>query len=270
MTGSAAPAGALSKSTDQIDNGSSSAAGNTFTTNMQIYAENIASTGCNNALQARRDAGEPDVPIDEALLSLLPTQIVTPPPTPASNVTQMVAAFSQFSPNSQSKALLLLNGPSQPTVPSTTSRILFTASDELPASTSSMDFGYGIHPFLVQLAMHKVHIPLTLFTSKSTNRLHRESTTLTQKVIYTKNNTKSHILDVSQFPSELTIDVADWHECWVRNRTFLEEHYEPALAKRWINHYLHLSHQDDFRSNFAAIRKFDYEEHELRQQSPSF
>ncbi|KAF8228162.1 hypothetical protein L208DRAFT_1489555 [Tricholoma matsutake] len=80
----------------------------------------------------------------------------------SSNLIQFASAFSQFSPNSQSQALNLINNTSAPILPS---KFLFSASHELPTLSSSIDFSYGIHPFIITLAKNKVHIPLTLFTS---------------------------------------------------------------------------------------------------------
>ena len=177
----------------------------------------------NDILQTRCKAGELNVPDDEPMLVSVPPCIITPSSTSSNNVNliQFASTFSQFSPNSQSQALNLINCTSAPILPP---KILFPLLHELPALSSSTDFSYGIHPFIVNLAKNKVHIPLTLFTSNSTRKLHTETTSLKQNTIYNSAGLKCHIINLLQFLDELKIDVVDWHESWQCYMTFLDTH----------------------------------------------
>ena len=130
----------------------------------------------------------------------------TTPVIPNSNLIQFTSAFELFSPNSQNQALNLINNSSLSTLPS---KILFSTSNELPALPSSTDFSYGIHPFIIALTKNKVYIPLTLFTSHSTRKLHTETTSLKQNTIYNSSSTKCHILNLSQFLEESKMDTID-------------------------------------------------------------
>src|ERR1700733_4327702 len=132
------------------------------------------------------------------------------------NLVQFASAFSQFSPNTQNHALSLINNNTNTAPPSLPSKILFSASHELPALSSSSDFSYGIHPFIIALAKNKVHLPLTLFTSNSTRKLHTETTSLKQNTVYNSSGIKCHILDLLQFSEESKIDIIDWHKGWQR------------------------------------------------------
>jgi hypothetical protein len=189
---------------------------------------------------------------------------VIPPLAPLNsnntNLVQFASAFSQFSPNTQNHALSLISNSNNTIPPTLPSRILFSASHELPALSSSSDFSYGIHPFIVALAKNKVHLPLTLFTSNSTRKLHTETTSLKQNTVYNSLGIKCHILDLAQFSEEPKIDIVDWHEGWQRYLVFLDTHCEIEIATRWRDHYHFLSAHDDFRINFPALLQFDIEE----------
>ncbi|KAF9456232.1 hypothetical protein BDZ94DRAFT_1178185 [Collybia nuda] len=183
------------------------------------------------------------------------------PPNNNKNLMRLLAAFSQFSLTTQSKVKTLINSPpSSVVLPPTIPRILFSSSSEQPISGSSSDFGLGTHPFIIQLAQNAIHIPLVLFTSKLTNKLHKESTSIKQNTVYNSLGTKCHVMDLSQFPEESTMDIADWHEAWNCYRVFLESSCDHTLYTRWNDHYQFLAKQDDFRNNFPAILKFDIEE----------
>jgi len=244
---------------------SSSAHGNPMNDNQNVTdkqkrSENASRVACNIALQTQRDAGKVGVPSDESLID------ISHPTTPVSsspNLIQLLTAISQFSPNSQRQVQTLINNslkstpetssPTSPSLPA--SKILFSSADEMPSSSSTTDYGFSTHPFILQLAQNKFHIPLTLFTTKSTNKLHKES--LVQKIMYKSNGTKCHTVELSQFPDEHQMDIGDWHEAWNWYLTFLTTYHNGPSAKRWHAHYLFLSKQDNFKLNFPTILKFD-------------
>ncbi|KAF8220545.1 hypothetical protein L208DRAFT_1333210 [Tricholoma matsutake] len=175
------------------------------------------------------------------------------------NLVQFASAFSQISPNTQNQALNLIstNNTSLSTLPS---KILFSASHELPALSSSSDSSYGIHPFIVALAKNKVHLLLTLFMLNATQKLHTETTSLKQNTVYNALGIKCHILDLSQFPEESKIDIVEWHKGWQWYLIFLDPHCDIKIATRWREHYLFLSTHDDFCLNFPVILQFDIAE----------
>ncbi|KAF8228679.1 hypothetical protein L208DRAFT_1290376 [Tricholoma matsutake] len=163
------------------------------------------------------------------------------------NLIQFASAFMLFSPNTQSQALNLINNPSETKLTITLpSKILFSMSHELPALSSSTNFSFGVHPFIITLAKNKVHIPLTLFTSHSTKKLHTETTSLKQNTVYNSTGTKCHILNLSQFPKESKMDLIDWHESWQCYMAFQDSHCDSKVASRWKEHYLFLSAHNDF------------------------
>ncbi|EGO28502.1 hypothetical protein SERLADRAFT_434416 [Serpula lacrymans var. lacrymans S7.9] len=152
---------------------------------------------------------------------------------------------------------LLILYPTLPHLPTQLQEFFFP--DRLPAPKTS-DTTYSIHPFIPQLARADIYIPLTLFTAASTTKLYRESAFLKQITVYNKNNTKNHALDLTQFPNEHNMDPIDWHEAWGRYSDFLDLYSDPPIAQRWKDHYVFLSRQEYFRSNFPAILEFDIEQ----------
>jgi hypothetical protein len=239
MTGIAPPPAATNKDTTAIAGGSTSTA--------PLLPPADIATSANNSPSDLSSGVENNL------------RTTTPPlPTSDNNLVRFASAFALFSPNTQSQALNLINNPSSSsTLPS---KILFSTSHELPALSSSTDFSYGIHPFIITLAKNKVHIPLTLFTSHSTRKLHTETTSLKQNTVYNSSGSKCHILDLSQFPEELKMDSIDWHESWQRYMVFQGTYCDPEVAARWKEHYLFLSAHDDFRLHFPAVLLFDIAE----------
>ncbi|CAA7271031.1 unnamed protein product [Cyclocybe aegerita] len=215
----------------------------------------------NAALQVRRDAGEVGVPADE---DIPPQPAPSRPSTPPQKIalTQVYAALATCSPASQKiirdTLNSTLNEPITTLTSSSTPILIYSVANESAASTSHSS-GYGIHPYLVTLANNGFHLPLTLFTTASTNRLHTNEATIVHKPVFNRAGVKRHIMDVSHFPIEGDMDVADWHEAWNRYLVFVGVHGEADISKRWKEHFSFLSGQDNFKLNFPAILRFDIE-----------
>jgi len=273
MTNTGPPPAATNKNQPTISTGSSlatttsSAASDLTLVNnpiISIDTENLLCALRNNSLQIRHNASESNVPENEEMLVVNNPATVIPPlallNSNNTNLIQFALAFSQFSPNTQNHALSLISNNNNNVPPILPSRILFLASHELPALSSSSDFSYSIHPFIVTLAKNKVHLPLTLFTSNSTRKLHTETTSLKQNMVYNSLGIKCHILNLTQFPEEAKIDIVEWHEGWQWYLVFLDTHCEIEIATRWRDHYHFLSAHNDFHINFPALLQFDIEE----------
>jgi len=267
MTNTGPPPAATNKNQPVISTRSSSAASDPMLVNnptISIDAENLLCALHNNSLQIRCDASESNVPENEEMLIANNPAMVIPPLASLNsnntNLVQFASAFSQFSPNTQNHALSLISNNNNSIPQILPSRILFSASHELPTLSSSSNFSYSIHPFIVTLAKNKVHLPLTLFTSNSTWKLHTETTSLKQNIVYNSLGIKCHILDLAQFPKEAKIDIVEWHEGWQWYLVFLDTHCEIEIATRWRDHYHFLSMHNDFHINFPALLQFDIKE----------
>ncbi|KAG2756261.1 hypothetical protein P692DRAFT_20868775 [Suillus brevipes Sb2] len=141
--------------------------------------------------------------------------------------------------------------------------IIFDVNHERPSTTSLRD-SYGIHTYILELAKYHQHIPLTLLTSKATTRLFIESSSLKFITHYSSHRnaapSKCHLIDVSQFPAENSINIPDWHEAWTRYLLLLTNHASPAVLTRWFDHYTALREHPDFSDNWSSILAFDIEQ----------
>ncbi|KAF8240141.1 hypothetical protein L208DRAFT_1385065 [Tricholoma matsutake] len=248
MTVTRPPPAATNKDTTVISDGSSS------TTSLLPPADIAMSANSRSSFLSPSPQNTLHTHHDLSINTPIANLPTTTPVIPSSNLIQFTSAFTMFSPNTQNQALDLINNSSSSILPS---KILFSVLNELPALPSSMDFSYGIHPFIIALTKNKVHIPLTLFTSQSTRKLHTKTTSLKQNTVYNSSGSKCHILDLSQFPKESKMDTIDWHKSWQCYMIFQEIHCDLEVSTRWKEHYLFLSGHDDFHLHFSAILSFD-------------
>jgi hypothetical protein len=227
----------------------------------QTVAENARRVADNLVLQNRRNAGELNVPSDEPILPLPPN-----PNVPVNKLHHWVAAFAQLSPASQAQGSVLLNS-IMPTQASTSSRpnvaavskVLFDSSKEAASSgTIDSTYNFGIHSFIQDLADAGQYCPLTLFSAENTERLHREGHSLKRSKIHV-NGVSHHLLDLSQFDSEVNLDTLTWQEAYQRYLTWIADVGDQASLKRWTNHFSLLSKDEAVRKNFRAILEFDIE-----------
>ncbi|KAH7903208.1 hypothetical protein BJ138DRAFT_976455, partial [Hygrophoropsis aurantiaca] len=182
---------------------------------------------------------------------------------------QMAAAFQNMSPNSQNKMSALFTLPSKAPTPKIVSQtfspsprgLLFTLDQEQPALTGLTDFAYGIHAKILDLADTRGHLPLTLFTTTSTQLIFLDPGTLKHVTFYPSDGgLKKHVLDVSQFPLERNMSITEHNKGWARWKRFMRENYEEAIILRWEAHHNFLCSVPGFEANFQVILTFDIEE----------
>lgn len=190
------------------------------------------------------------------------------PPLPPSNdpVIGFLSAFSTFSPTSRSRISGFL-APSSNAPPMTSAahsvipRKLFDSASERPDDGTSAESGFGIHPSIVKLAANHIPISLVMFTTKSTNQLHRQYAGTRMLTTEGPDGRKIHIIDTSEFGDPLTLSPGTWHEAWQRRLDFIEKFYDLATLIRWRSHYMRLTREENFEDNFDAIRFFDHQEY---------
>ena len=203
--------------------------------NLLISAANVI------LLQSCHDAGELDIP-ENALLYIIPSsstdttsdlsssslQPVTPPPKPSA--IQIFAALSTISPNSFKNIYDTIDSTisSSSNTNSIKPKLLFLVKKETPLSSSSSSNNWSPHPFIITLALYGFHIPLSLFTSKSTQTLFNMEASIPQKHVNMKNNQKRYIIDINHFLKESEMDSSNWFKAWVHYRMFLEQHADVA------------------------------------------
>ncbi|KAJ8588548.1 hypothetical protein M405DRAFT_712558, partial [Rhizopogon salebrosus TDB-379] len=186
-------------------------------------------------------------------------------PNTGNRLQQWVAAFTHLSPASQAQGAAVLdsiqaknNLTPRPST-SSISKVLFDSSKELPLS-SGLDstYNFGIHHFIQDLANAGEYCPLTLFTNKNSERLHREGHSLKRSKVHV-NGVSHHLLDLSQFESERDLDPLTWQEAYQRYLTWISDIGDQPAVKRWSNHFTTLAKDEAVRKNFRAILEFDIE-----------
>jgi len=226
----------------------------------QVLAENARRVASNAALQVLRDAGNLNVAQDEPLLPLPPS------PSAGNRLQQWISAFVNLSPTSQAQGAAVLEGiaGSSRNVaarPNTTSiaKALFDSSKEI-ATSSGLDstYNFGIHHFIQDLANAGEYCPLTLFSNKNTERLHREGHSLKCTKVHV-NGVSHHLLDLSQFESERDLDPLTWQEAFQRYLSWIADVGDAPSVKRWTSHFTTLAKDEAIRKNFRAILEFDIE-----------
>jgi hypothetical protein len=120
---------------------------------------------------------------------------------------------------------------------------------------------YPFSPLVWGLFDKKQYLPLTLFTSKSMQKLWEQpSSCPTKNISIHGEGNKIAILNVTPFGEEKDLSIAQWHEAHNNYDAWLGEAYEDDIAAHWIQHHRFLTSIDNFEKNFPAILKFDVAE----------
>ncbi|KIK79270.1 hypothetical protein PAXRUDRAFT_16416 [Paxillus rubicundulus Ve08.2h10] len=153
--------------------------------------------------------------------------------------------------------------PSQapPNSSASTSKVISTADQEVKASSilNSM-YDLGIHSSIFDVANAHQYIPLTLFTNVNTKCLRREGLTL-KKVKSSINSVTHHLLNLSQFESEDSMDSFTWQEAWLHYLVWLADTAQPVIYEHWKWQYTMLSKDKAVHDNFKAILTFNINMH---------
>lgn len=145
--------------------------------------------------------------------------------------------------------------------------ILFSTANERPVeSRTSVEF--RVHPHIITLAKSKHHIPLSMFTSASTDKLWKNSASLSMKKITTISGSKATILDLTQFPDEDDISISEFHEAYQNLLEFQGLYGDQEFHQRSSSHYKFLRTQPHFTLNFRAIKAFDKEQRQEASYDP--
>ncbi len=114
----------------------------------------------------------------------------------------------------------------------------------------------SVDPRLITMGRNGWHIPLTACTTANLNSINDGS-----RAIGAKRGNRSgvnlHVLDLSAFGSENTIDAQDWREAWGNFLRFLPEICGPRETRRFRDHFDFLCQLAWFRDEFPAVLEFD-------------
>lgn len=125
------------------------------------------------------------------------------------------------------------------------------------AAKNSLEAGDNNVPkAIVTLAKPGISPPLTLFTPESLERIHLALGTKSVKVT-TEVKDATHVLDVSGFPPESSLNQADWCTTYNTFLKFIQAHYGPQVFLGFAKHYEAMISNTEFGPWFAAFKDFD-------------
>ncbi|TFK33494.1 hypothetical protein BDQ12DRAFT_715803 [Crucibulum laeve] len=123
-----------------------------------------------------------------------------------------------------------------------------------PNSTSRR---YEIPECLFNHLENGQHLPLTLLTSSMIEKFHIYPGFIKTKNIWDSTGNKKTLLDLSNYPLEYTLPIAQFHEAWGNNLRTYRQVSDDAIYKKWLAHYEFLSTVDHFEENYEVILRFD-------------
>ncbi|KAG1808434.1 uncharacterized protein BJ212DRAFT_1485091 [Suillus subaureus] len=185
------------------------------------------------------------------IIPALPNPSISNPSTPRPNTptsstsnisyASMIAAFQKLSPNKQASlqssinaSIATLSSSNTPALStSTSSSLIFDITNEHMVQNHSINNSYGIHTYILDLARNHQHISFSLLTTKVSKHFFLESSTLKFVTFYSSHcgtvPTKCHLINISQFPTESSISISEWHKAWAHYLHFLTDHASPEI-----------------------------------------
>ncbi|KAJ7202367.1 hypothetical protein GGX14DRAFT_370411 [Mycena pura] len=130
-------------------------------------------------------------------------------------------------------------------------------ADDAEATRNSLDLTEATIPKAIfTLARAGIAPPLTLFTPAALQRIRSGQGTKSIKVT-TELKDSAHLLDISLFPSEETMDQAIWMTAYNTFLKFIQGAYGPGTYLGFAKHFEAMISDSEFKDWFQAFRDFD-------------
>ncbi|KAJ7190885.1 hypothetical protein GGX14DRAFT_579476 [Mycena pura] len=125
------------------------------------------------------------------------------------------------------------------------------------AAKNSLDNSDGAIPKAIRvLAQSGISPPLTLFSPDALQRIRSGLGTKSVKVT-TELKDSVHLLDISLFPDESTLDLATWFPYYNTFLKFIDDAYDVGIFDGFAKHFEFMIGEPDFNDWFTAFRDFD-------------
>jgi hypothetical protein len=238
--------------------------------------ENEARSNCNSDRAERRQATSSFVSDDEEMLELPanePRRSYGPSRTALEN-TPLINAFNVFdalTPHSRDafqqalihkvatdKAKMRPDPLTASTSTSSAAPALAYTDDDVKMVTS-IDDVYEIPRVIINLALAKMHMPLTLLTAEAMERIHTDPSCVKMKKGIVLDDPKRSIMDASSFPPETSLPLAQFNEASKNFINLLVHVASPLIIERFKQHRDFCLSRKRFDENFQAILAFDIE-----------
>jgi hypothetical protein len=132
-------------------------------------------------------------------------------------------------------------------------------TDDDVKMVSSIDDVYEIPRVIINLALAKMHVPLTLLTAEAMERIHTDPSCVKMKKGIVLDDPKRSIMDSSSFPPETSLPPAQFNEASKNFINLLAHVASPLIIERFKQHRDFCLSRKRFDENFQAILTFDIE-----------
>jgi len=132
-------------------------------------------------------------------------------------------------------------------------------NDDDVKMVTSIDDVYEIPRVIINLALAKMHVPLTLLTAEAMERIHTDPSCVKMKKGIVLDDPKRSIMDASSFPPEMSLPPAQFNEASKNFINLLAHVASPLIIERFKQHHDFCLSRKRFDENFQAILAFDIE-----------
>src|SRR6266481_4733340 len=121
-------------------------------------------------------------------------------------------------------------------------------------SSVKPEYKMNTHPIpnaILQMAYSKLFIPLSVLTSMALDKIQFNDGLKFHKFVF-GNGSGKHSLDVSTFPTELSLTEMEFWQAYCNWLSLIDIIAEPAVADGWKLHYAHMISDVSFSTWFSA------------------
>jgi hypothetical protein len=236
-----------------------------------VICENEARQARNEDRADRRHATSDNVSEDEGLLDVpAEQQRDLPDPQPMNTNTlliNLVRDFNALTPASRAVAKAIVGGVATSTAPATQGTAATSSSraysDADMKIASSIDNVYEIPQVVISLAVSGLHVPLTLLTASTIEKIHTDPSCITMKKGLVLDDLKKSVLDTSNFPAESTLTPVEFYEASENFLELLNIIAGPAVIEKFKEHRRFCLARRRFTNHYDAVLAFDIETRRL-------
>jgi hypothetical protein len=128
---------------------------------------------------------------------------------------------------------------------------------------SSIDNVYEMPQVIISLANSGLHVPLTLLTAATIERIHTDPSCISMKKGLVLDDLKKSVLDTSKFPSETTLSPVEFYEASENFIELLKLIAGPTVIEKFIAHRRFCLARRRFTNHYDAVLAFDIETRRL-------
>jgi hypothetical protein len=124
---------------------------------------------------------------------------------------------------------------------------------------SSIDNVYEIPQVVINLANSRLHVPLSLLTAATIERMHTDPSCITMKKGLVLSDLKKSVLDTSVFPAESTLTPVEFYEASENFMELLRIIGGPTVIEKFTAHRQFCLARRRFTNHYDAVLAFDTE-----------